>query len=199
MLKSFFKEHVLEAGLDEAGRGCLAGPVVAAAVIFPSGYKNTFLNDSKKLTPKLRYRLRDEIKANALAWNIALVSAEEIDAVNILNASFLAMHRALDGLHLEPEHLLIDGNRFQPYKTIPHTCMIRGDGLYLSVAAASVLAKTYRDDLMMTLAEQFPGYGWERNFGYPTQIHRDAISDLGITPFHRRSFAPVLRQLALFS
>ena len=199
MLKSFFKEHVREAGLDEAGRGCLAGPVVAAAVILPPEYKNTLLNDSKKLTPKLRFQLREEIKANALAWSVAVASAEEIDEINILNASLLAMHRALDGLSIEPEHLLVDGNRFRPYKDVAQTCVVRGDGLYLSVAAASVLAKTHRDELMTELAEQFPGYGWERNFGYPTSVHRRAVDDLGITPYHRKSFGPVRRQLALFA
>jgi ribonuclease HII len=198
MLKSSFTPHWVEAGCDEVGRGCLAGPVVAAAVILPKTYSHELLNDSKQLTKEERNLLQTEIKRDALAWAIAEVSNQEIDEINILNASFLAMHKALDKLTVLPQLLLIDGNRFKPYREIKFECIIKGDGQYLSIAAASVLAKTYRDELMSKLGEQFPGYGWETNVGYPTEEHRDGIRELGITPYHRRSFQLLPSQLELF-
>jgi ribonuclease HII len=187
-LKPYYNSTVVEAGCDEAGRGPLAGPVVAAAVILPKKYKNKLLNDSKLLTKIERESLAIEIKKVAISWAIAEVSHQEIDKINILKASIKAMHLAVDQLAIKPEHLLIDGNRFIPYPLIPHTCIIKGDGKYLSIAAASVLAKTFRDDLMEKLAEVHPEYGWEHNFGYPTKMHRSAIFEFGITPFHRISF-----------
>jgi ribonuclease HII len=198
MLKSSFTSDKIEAGCDEVGRGCLAGPVVAAAVILPKKYKHELLNDSKKLNKDERNQLEKEIKRDALAWAVAEVSHTEIDEINILNASFLAMHRALGQLNLRPEFLLIDGNRFKPYGEIKFECIIKGDANYLSIAAASVLAKTYRDELMEKLADQYPGYGWLTNVGYPTEEHRDGIRSLGITPYHRRSFALLPSQLELF-
>lgn len=198
MLKSCFSPTLIEAGCDEAGRGCLAGPVVAAAVILPKDYTHKKLNDSKQLTREDRELLRTEIERDAIAWAIAEVTCDEIDVINILNASFKAMHRAIDKLTHKPELLLIDGNRFNPYAEIRHECIIKGDALYLSIAAASVLAKTYRDDYMLKLAQQFPGYGWETNVGYPTQQHRDGIRELGITPFHRKSFTLLPDQMELF-
>ena len=177
-----------EAGCDEAGRGCLAGSVYAAAVILPPGYDNPRLNDSKQLTARQRESLRTEIERDALAWAVGIVTAEEIDQLNILRASILAMHRAVNQLALRPEALLIDGNRFSPYLGIPHTCIVHGDATYLSIAAASILAKTHRDAYMRQLHEQFPQYGWDRNFGYPTAEHRRAIAQFGPSPFHRRSF-----------
>lgn len=188
MLHSFYNKDVIEAGLDEVGRGCLAGPVVAAAVILPPGYHHAFLNDSKQLSKAQRLLLQKEIEHEALAWSVAEVSNEEIDRINILKASFLAMHYAIDRLSLKPEHLLIDGNRFTPYPMIPHTCIVKGDTKFLSIAAASVLAKTYRDNLMEQLSLDFPFYGWEQNVGYPTTHHRKAIQMYGISSFHRRSF-----------
>lgn len=188
MLKPFFNQHLTEAGLDEVGRGCLAGPVVAAAVILPKNYQNELLNDSKQLTKVQRDQINAEIKEAALAWAVAEVSNEEIDQINILNASFLAMHRALDQLLIRPEHLLVDGNRFTPYPFVPHTCVVKGDAKFMSIAAASVLAKTYRDDLMERLALEFPHYGWERNVGYPTPLHRKGIRDFGPCCHHRMSF-----------
>lgn len=198
MLKSCFSPTLIEAGCDEAGRGCLAGPVVAAAVILPKDYTHKKLNDSKQLTREDRELLRSEIERDAIAWAIAEVTCDEIDVINILNASFKAMHRAIDKLTHKPELLLIDGNRFNPYAAIKHECIIKGDSLYLSIAAASVLAKTYRDDYMLKLAQQFPGYGWETNVGYPTLQHREGIRELGITPFHRKSFTLLPDQLELF-
>jgi ribonuclease HII len=198
MLRSSFTKDLMEAGCDEAGRGCLAGPVVAAAVIFPKKYRHKLLNDSKQLTRTERELLRLDIERDALAWAVAEVDHEEIDRINILNASFKAMHLALDKLAVVPELVLIDGNRFKPYREIKHECIIKGDGKYLSIAAASVLAKTYRDDLMNNLAKQFIGYGWETNVGYPTVGHREGIRQLGITPFHRRSFTLLPDQLELF-
>jgi len=192
-----FDKNKTEAGCDEAGRGCLAGPVVAAAVILPPKFKNTILDDSKKLTEKKRYALREIIEKEALAWAVGIVSPEEIDKVNILNASFLAMHRAIDQLKVKPEQLLIDGNRFNPYKNTPHHCIIKGDGKYLAIAAASVLAKTYRDDLMLELHEKYPNYDWNSNKGYPTKKHRLAIRELGITPHHRKTFGNQPDQLSL--
>ena len=188
----------LEAGCDEAGRGCLAGAVFAAAVILPPNFSNEQLNDSKQLSEKRRYALRPLIEREALAWAVGIVTPEEIDRINILNASFLAMHRAVDQLKIRPQHLLIDGNRFNPYAGIPHTTVVKGDGKYLSIAAASVLAKTYRDDYMNELAAQYPGYHWLENKGYPTKAHREAIRQLGVTPYHRRSFALLPKQLSLW-
>jgi ribonuclease HII len=198
VLRSSFTRHLVEAGCDEVGRGCLAGPVVAAAVILPKKYRHKLLNDSKQLTRDERLKLREVIIQKAVAWAVAEVSNEEIDEINILNASFKAMHLALDQLTVQPELLLIDGNRFKPYKDLPHECVIKGDGAYLSIAAASVLAKTYRDDLMEKMALQFPGYCWETNVGYPTEEHREGIRKLGITPLHRKTFQLLPSQLELF-
>jgi len=189
MLKPHYAENLIEAGCDEVGRGCLAGPVVAAAVILPKGYTHPLLNDSKQLSPAQRLLLSALIKQEALAWAIGEASHEEIDKLNILHASFLAMHRAIALLRQPPELLLIDGNRFKPYEGIPHQCIIRGDAQFSAIAAASILAKTYRDAYMHTLAAQFPGYHWETNVGYPTPAHRRAIQQLGITPYHRKTFS----------
>ncbi|WP_455093866.1 ribonuclease HII [Prevotella histicola] len=188
MLKSHYYDNLVEAGCDEAGRGCLAGSVYAAAVILPPDYENDLLNDSKKLTAKKRYALREVIQRDALAWAVGIVTPEEIDKINILNASFLAMHRALDQLSLRPEAVIVDGNRFRPYQDLPFTTIVKGDGKYLSIAAASVLAKTYRDDYMLSLAKEYPQYDWQSNMGYPTKKHRQAIRDHGITPYHRKSY-----------
>lgn len=188
MLLPYLNRDLIEAGCDEAGRGCLAGAVYAAAVILPPDYRNEALNDSKQLTEKQRYRLREVIERDALAWALGVVSPEEIDEINILNASFLAMHRAIGQLSVCPQHLLIDGNRFKPYPGIPHTTVVKGDGKYLSIAAASVLAKTYRDDYMDGLDKAYPAYSWRKNKGYPTKAHREAIRLHGITPYHRKSF-----------
>ena len=188
MLKSHYYEGLIEAGCDEAGRGCLAGSVYAAAVILPSDYQNELLNDSKKLTAKKRYALREEIERDAIAWAVGIVTPEEIDKINILNASFLAMHRALDQLQVRPEAIIVDGNRFKPYQDLPSTTIVKGDGKYLSIAAASILAKTYRDDYMLSLAEEYPQYDWQSNMGYPTKKHRQAIREHGITPYHRKSY-----------
>lgn len=188
MLKSHYYESLIEAGCDEAGRGCLAGSVYAAAVILPSDYQNELLNDSKKLMAKKRYALREEIERDAIAWAVGIVTPEEIDKINILNASFLAMHRALDQLKVRPEAVIVDGNRFKPYQDLPSTTIVKGDGKYLSIAAASILAKTYRDDYMLSLAEEYPQYDWQSNMGYPTKKHRQAILEHGITPYHRKSY-----------
>jgi ribonuclease HII len=187
---SLISINYVEAGLDEAGRGCLAGPVVAAAVILPKDYEHPWLNDSKQLNKEQRLELRTEIEKSALVWAVAEASNIEIDQINILKASFLAMHRAVDQISekIQPEHLLVDGNRFTPYPMIPHTCVIKGDGKYLSIAAASILAKTYRDELMEDLAQQYPRYKWHENAGYPTIFHRKAILEYGYTPFHRMTF-----------
>jgi ribonuclease HII len=198
MLKSSYTKDKIEAGCDEVGRGCLAGPVVAAAVILPKNYKHKLLTDSKQLKKEDREQLQEEIKGAALAWAVAEVSHQEIDEINILNASFKAMHLALDKLKEQPEFLLIDGNRFKPYRAIDYKCIVKGDAKYLSIAAASVLAKTYRDDLMEKLANEFPGYGWATNVGYPTLEHREGIRTLGITPYHRKSFQLLPSQLELF-
>lgn len=187
-LLPYMHPGVLEAGCDEAGRGCLAGAVYAAAVILPADYSNPRLNDSKQLTERQRYALREEVERDALAWAVGVVTPEEIDRINILNASFLAMHRAVSALKLRPEHLLIDGNRFRPYEDIPHTTVVKGDGKYLAIAAASILAKTYRDDYMLRLAEEYPAYDWQHNKGYPTAKHRAAIATQGTTPYHRQTF-----------
>lgn len=197
MLKAFFNKNAIEAGCDEAGRGCLAGPVFAAAVILKPGYKNKRLNDSKKLTDKDRYELRPEIEKTSLAWAVGIVSQTEIDEINILNASFLAMHRAIEKLSVVPNLLLIDGNRFKQYKTIEHTCIIKGDAKFMSIAAASILAKTYRDDFMKQCALEHPEYGWDKNMGYPTIRHREAIRLHGVTKFHRLSYQLLPSQLSL--
>lgn len=197
MLKPYLIAHRVEAGCDEAGRGCLAGPVTAAAVILPEGFKHELLNDSKQLTERQRDLLRPIIEREAVAWAVAMVSPEEIDRINILNASITAMHRAIDQLRVRPEALLIDGNRFRPYQDIPHTTIVKGDATMMSIAAASILAKTHRDELMRHLAEECPGYGWERNKGYPTKEHRAAIARLGATKHHRKSFQ-LLEQPTLF-
>jgi ribonuclease HII len=196
-LLAYFKEGVLEAGCDEAGRGCLAGPVFAAAVILPSDFENDILNDSKKLTEKERFDLRPVIEKEAVAWAVEAVSNDEIDEVNILNASFLAMNRAVQKLNIQPEHLLIDGNRFRTQLKIPFTCIIKGDGRFFSIAAASVLAKTYRDDFMEKIHDEFPEYKWKQNKGYPTKDHRDAIRKYGVTKYHRLTFRLLNEQLSL--
>ncbi|MBP6385440.1 MAG: ribonuclease HII [Pseudarcicella sp.] len=188
MLKKYYTENLIEAGIDEAGRGCLAGPVVAAAVILPHNYHNELLNDSKKLSHKTRLLLEQDIKENALAYAIAEIPNQEIDRINILQASIKAMHLAVDNLKIKPEHLLIDGNRFNNYPLIPHTCIIKGDSKFMSIAAASILAKTYRDLLMDNLHVSYPEYLWNSNYGYPTIAHRKAIQIHGITPFHRKTF-----------
>ena len=196
MLASHYYTGKVEAGCDEAGRGCLAGSVYAAAVIFPEGYENEELNDSKQLTDRRRKMLREIIERDAVAWAVGIVTPEEIDHINILNASILAMHRALDQLKVRPEAIIVDGNRFKPYRpvvngapvAIPYTTIVKGDGKYLSIAAASILAKTYRDDYMDKLAEEYPQYDWLSNKGYPTKKHREAIRQYGITPYHRKSF-----------
>lgn len=201
MLSPHYYIDKIEAGCDEAGRGCLAGSVYAAAVILPRDYDNPALNDSKKLSEKRRYALREEIQRDAVAWAVGVVTPEEIDTINILHASFLAMHRALDQLTVRPEALIIDGNRFDPYpdkgtdpdvilfkRYLPHTCIVHGDARYQAIAAASILAKTYRDDYMKALAAEYPMYDWSKNKGYPTKEHRNAIAKYGITPYHRKSF-----------
>ena len=188
MLASHYYEGKIEAGCDEAGRGCLAGSVYAAAVILPDGYQNELLNDSKQLSEKKRYQLREIIERDAVAWAVGIVTPEEIDKINILNASILAMHRALDQLKVRPEAIIVDGNRFKPYQDLPHTTIVKGDGKYLAIAAASILAKTYRDDYMNQLAEEYPQYDWRSNKGYPTKKHREAIKQFGITPYHRKSY-----------
>ena len=194
MLESCYYKGKIEAGCDEAGRGCLAGSVYAAAVILPPDYQNELLNDSKQLTEKRRYELREMIERDAIAWAVGIVTPEEIDKINILNASILAMHRALDQLKVRPEAIIVDGNRFKPYfepvdgRQLPHTTIVKGDGKYLSIAAASILAKTYRDDYMNQLAKEYPMYDWLSNKGYPTKKHREAIKQYGITPYHRKSY-----------
>lgn len=188
MLRNNYYEGMVEAGCDEAGRGCLAGSVYAAAVILPPDYHNELLNDSKQLTEKRRYALREAIQREAVAWAVGIVTPEEIDKINILNASILAMHRALDQLAVRPEAVIVDGNRFKPYGNVPFSTIVKGDGKYLSIAAASILAKTYRDDYMGKLDEEYPQYDWKSNKGYPTKKHRDAIRQFGTTPYHRRTF-----------
>jgi ribonuclease HII len=188
MLKSCLYNNLIEAGCDEAGRGCLAGPVFAAAVILPKNFKHPVLNDSKKLSVKQRLALREEIISSAVAWKVAFIDNLEIDELNILRASIKAMHLAIEGLEKQPEFLLIDGNKFFPYRNIKHKTIVRGDGIYFSIAAASVLAKTFRDEYMERIHLEFPVYGWDRNKGYPTKFHREAIMEYGITPFHRKTF-----------
>ena len=188
MLKAFQREGVVEAGCDEAGRGCLAGDVYAAAVILPPHFTNELLNDSKQLTEAQRYQLREVIEREAVAWAVGIVTAAEIDKMNILRASILAMHRAVDGLKVRPQHLLIDGNKFTPYKGITHNTVVKCDATYMSIAAASILAKTYRDDYMLRIAQEYPMYDWQNNKGYPTAKHRAAIREYGTTPHHRMTF-----------
>lgn len=197
MLQNQLKRNLLEAGCDEAGRGCLAGPVVAAAVILPNGFTSELLNDSKQLTVKKRYALRKVIEEESLAYAVAFVDHQKIDEINILNASILAMHQALDSLKIVPQHIIIDGNRFKPYGKIPHQTIVKGDGKYFNIAAASILAKTYRDDFMLELHEKYPYYGWDSNKGYPTKKHREGIKKHGITFFHRMSFKLLEDQLTL--
>ncbi len=197
MLKKYFQKHLLEAGCDEAGRGCLAGPVYAAAVILPHNFQNELLNDSKKLTEQERNMLRPIIEKEAICWAVATASNIEIDSINILNASFLAMHRAIGKLTINPELLLIDGNRFKKYPNTEHKCIIKGDGIYMSIAAASILAKTYRDDFMLRLHNEFPQYCWNKNKGYGTLKHRNAIIENGFSPFHRKTFNVVNPQLEI--
>lgn len=199
MLYSAFQNKHIEAGCDEAGRGCLAGPVFAAAVIFPPDFKYVGIDDSKKLTSSQRYALRELIQKEAIAYAVGQVDAEEIDEINILNASFLAMHRALDLMAVSPGFLIIDGNRFKRYRTIPHECIVQGDGKYLSIAAASILAKTYRDDYMANLAIQYPQYDWQNNKGYATLKHRMAVTEHGLSPYHRKTFRTNALQLEIFS
>ena len=196
-MKPYFQEKFIEAGCDEAGRGCLAGPVFAAAVILPRDFQHDILTDSKKLSHKQRYKLRDEIQDKAIAWAVASYTNQEIDKVNILKASIFSMHQAISGLARQPEFLIIDGNYFIPYDGIPHKSIVKGDALYYSIAAASVLAKTYRDDYMISLAEEYPQYRWEKNKGYPSKEHRAAIAEHGITPYHRRSFQLLSPQLRI--
>lgn len=197
MLKNFFRENIIEAGCDEAGRGCLAGPVFAAAVILPADFYHPLLNDSKQVTPEHRAELRVYIEEKALAYAVAKVDHEEIDRINILKASFKAMHLAVRKLKIKPQLLLIDGNRFTPYKKIPHECVVQGDGIYAPIAAASILAKTYRDDFMVRLHKKHPQYGWNTNKAYATPCHRKAIEAYGLTPYHRRSFQCLSPQLEL--
>lgn len=197
MLELALNPNLIEAGCDEAGRGCLAGPVFAAAVILPADFVSEDLNDSKQLNEKKRYELREYIEKYATAWAVGIVDHQEIDQINILNASFLAMHRAIDALKIPPEHLLIDGNRFKKYKEIPHSCIVKGDGKFLSIAAASILAKTYRDDFMLKIHQKFPNYDWNHNKGYPTAKHRAAIKEHGITKYHRLSFNLEDKQMSL--
>lgn len=199
MLLPFLHEHLLEAGCDEAGRGCIAGPVCAAAVILPKNFNHSLINDSKKLSESVREELRVVIEREALAWAVSFVSPQKIDQINILKASILAMHQAVAQLTVEPEFLLIDGNRFYPYSNIPHTCVIKGDGKYTAIAAASILAKTHRDEYMMGLDKKFPNYQWLKNKGYPTVEHRSMVRQYGMTKHHRKSFACLPKQPVLFN
>ena len=188
MLEPYYHSGVIEAGCDEAGRGCLAGPVYAAAVIMSPDFRNDILNDSKQLTEKKRYQLREIIEREALAWAVGIVDNHEIDEINILRASILAMHRALDQLKVRPEEVIVDGNRFYKYRNLPHTTIVKGDGKYMSIAAASILAKTYRDDFMLKIHKEYPQYHWDKNKGYPAKVHREAIRQYGTTPYHRMSY-----------
>lgn len=192
-----FSKGIIEAGCDEAGRGCLAGPVFAAAVILPKGFRHKLLNDSKKMSASARFELKEVIEKKAIAWAVGIVDHEEIDKINILNASFLAMHRAIDQLKLKPQQLLIDGNRFKPYPNLIHHCIVKGDGKYKSIAAASVLAKTHRDEFMSKISQDYPYYGWTENMGYPTKKHREAIREYGLSPYHRKSFRQLPEQFSL--
>jgi len=196
-LQKFYLENTIEAGTDEAGRGCLAGPVVAAAVILPTGFKHSLLNDSKQLTEKQRELLRPFIEENALAYGVAFISEEKIDEINILQASILGMHKSIEKLSITPEHIIVDGNKFNPYSSIPHTTIIKGDAKFMSIAAASILAKTYRDEFMEKIDKEYPNYYWRKNKGYPTKQHRDAIREFGATDYHRKSFKLLPDQLKL--
>jgi len=196
-LKSFFAKNLLEAGTDEAGRGCLAGPVVAAAVILPNDFQHPLLNDSKQLSEKQRNELRPIIEIEAIAYGVAFISEDKIDEINILQASILGMHQSIEKLTVKPEHIIVDGNKFKPYKDIPHKTIVKGDAKYLSIAAASILAKTYRDEFMEKIDAEFPQYYWKKNKGYPTKQHRDAIREFGSTKFHRKSFKLLPEQLKL--
>lgn len=196
MFLQFFPNKI-EAGCDEAGRGCLAGPVFASAVVLGEDFDNQFINDSKQLSASVRKLLKKEIETNAMAWSVAMVNPLKIDEINILNASILAMHLALDGLNVDPNHIIVDGNRFKPYKNIPHQCIVKGDSKYKNIAAASILAKTYRDEFMENLHDEFPVYNWKKNKGYPTVEHRTALSEFGITEYHRKSFKLLPTQLIL--
>lgn len=196
-LKSYFKENVIEAGCDEAGRGCLAGPVFGAAVILAPNFEHNVLNDSKQLSEKKRYEIRKYIEEHALAWAVGICSHDEIDQINILNASILSMQKALGDLKIVPEHIIIDGNRFKPFGNIPYETIVKGDGKYYSIAAASVLAKTYRDDYMLEMHEKYPNYKWDRNKGYPTKDHRIGIKEFGLSPIHRKTFKQLDDQLSL--
>lgn len=197
MLKNSYLKNVIEAGTDEAGRGCLAGPVVAAAVILPKKFKHPFLNDSKQITEKKRNELRLFIEKKAISYGVAFIDPQKIDEINILQASILAMHKAIDQLSESIEHIIVDGNKFKPYKKIPHTTIVKGDAKYMSIAAASILAKTYRDEYMQNIAEEYPQYHWQKNKGYPTKQHREAIRKFGTTPYHRTSFKLLPEQLKL--
>jgi len=197
MLRSYYYKNLIEAGCDEAGRGCLAGPVVAAAVILPKNFKHPVLNDSKQLSAKTREKLKEEIISSSISWKVAFVSNLEIDEINILRASIKAMHLALDGLEKPPQFIIVDGNSFYPYKNIEHKTIIKGDSIYFSIAAASVLAKTFRDEYLNRIHMEYPQYGWDRNKGYATVVHRDAIKKYGITPYHRRSFTLFDTQMSL--
>src|SRR6201991_710186 len=198
MLAARYQYEFIEAGCDEAGRGCLAGPVFAAAVILPHDFDHHLLNDSKQVSEEMRYQLRTEIEQKAIAYAVASVDNLEIDEINILNASFLAMHRAIEKLHLSPQFLIIDGNRFNKYKSLPHQCIVEGDAKYFSIAAASILAKTYRDDYMKLIAAEHPEYDWHKNKGYPTIKHRETVMKIGYTPYHRKSFRVTDPQMVLF-
>jgi len=198
MLLPYFQNQLIEAGCDEAGRGCLAGPVFAAAVILPQNFHHPLLNDSKQIKESDRFKLRIEIEENAIAFAVAMVDHQEIDKINILNASFLAMHRAIEKLKIQPQFLIIDGNRFKNYSNINHECIVKGDGKYFSIAAASILAKTYRDDFMHQIDEEFPVYQWKKNKGYPTQFHRQTVIEIGFSPYHRKTFRITNPQLSIF-
>jgi ribonuclease HII len=197
MLLPYYQNQLIEAGCDEAGRGCLAGPVFAAAVILPQYFEHPLLNDSKQIKEKDRFKLREEIESQAIAWAVAMVSHQEIDQINILNASFLAMHRAIEKLQTQPQFLIIDGNRFNPYQTIKHQCIVKGDSKYYAIAAASILAKTYRDDFMEQIDQEYPAYQWKKNKGYPTIAHRNTVLDIGLSPYHRKTFKVTQPQLKL--
>jgi ribonuclease HII len=197
MLLPYYQDQFIEAGCDEAGRGCLAGPVFAAAVILPKDFEHPLLNDSKQVKEKDRYTLRKEIEDQAISWAVGVVSHQEIDEINILNASFLAMHKAVEKLNIQPQFLIIDGNRFKPYPNINHQCIIKGDGKYYAIAAASILAKTYRDDFMEKIDQEYPAYQWKKNKGYPTIAHRNTVLDIGFSPYHRKTFKVTKPQLKL--
>jgi ribonuclease HII len=197
MLLPFYQDQLIEAGCDEAGRGCLAGPVFAAAVILPKNFEHPLLNDSKQIKEKDRYRLRKEIENQAIAWAVGVVTHQEIDQINILNASFLAMHKAVEKLKVKPEFLIIDGNRFKDYPNINHQCIVKGDGKYYAIAAASILAKTYRDDFMEQIDQEYPAYQWKKNKGYPTILHRNTVLEIGFSPYHRKTFKVTKPQLKL--